>query len=118
MNILRIRDVAEVNSPVHGLHNGVDRQPIVLPQMSTGRQRLELLDRACRMSDAPTHQHVGLHPAPLGDLGQSGDIKGFENRHLRHPSRFPQLESISARRVFRVDFLFHSACNNLENYMV
>ncbi len=88
MNVFRKGNIAEVDCTVHGLHNGVDRQTIVLPQMSTGRQRIELLDRACRMSDAPAHQHVSLHPAPLGDLDQSGDIEGFENGHLRHPSRF------------------------------
>ena len=107
MNILRKGNIAEANGAVRCLHNGVDRQTIVQPQMSAGRQRIELLDRACRMSDAPAYQHIGLHPAPLGDLNQSGDIEGLENGHLRHPSRFPQLESKSARRVFGVDFVFH-----------
>jgi len=108
MNILRIRNIAEVGAAVRYLHNGVDCQPIVQPQMSTGRQRIELLDRACRLSDAPAHQHIGLHPAPFGDLDQSSDIEGFENRHFRHPSRLPQLESESARRVLRVYFVFHN----------
>ena len=34
VNILRIGNVAKVGSTVHGLHDGVDRQTIVLPQMS------------------------------------------------------------------------------------
>ena len=107
VNILRIRNIAEVGGTIRCLYNGVDRQTIVLPQMSTGRQRIEFLDTACCLSDAPAHQHVGLHSALFGDLNQSGDIECFENRHLRHSSRLPQLESKSARRVLGVNFLFH-----------
>ena len=62
------------------------------------------------LSDAPAHQHIGLHPAPFGDLDQSGDIEGLENGHLRHSSRLPQLKSESARRVFRVNLFLHCCC--------
>ena len=88
-DILREGYVAEMGLALGGHHDGVDRQAVVLPQMSTGRQGVELGDGACRMADAPTHQHVVLQSSSPARLDKPADIESLGDGHFRHRGIFP-----------------------------
>ena len=88
-DVLREGYVAEMGFALGGHHDGVYRQAVVLPQVSTGKQGVELGDRACRMADAPTHQHVGLQPSSPAQRDKPADMEGLGDGHFRHRGIFP-----------------------------
>ena len=89
VDILREGYVAEMGLALGGHHDGVDCQAVVLPQVSTGRQGVELGDGTCRVADAPTHQHIGLQPSSLARLDKPADIEGLGDGHFRHSGILP-----------------------------
>ena len=88
-DILREGYVAEMGLALGGHHDGVDRQAVVLPQVSAGRQGVELGDGACCMADAPTHQHVGLQPSSPACFDKPADIESLGDGHFRHRGILP-----------------------------
>ena len=98
LDVLREGYVAEMGLALGGHHDGVDRQAVVPPQASAGRQGVELGDGACRVADAPTHQHVGLQPFSPTRLDKPADIEGLGDGHFRHRGILPELKCPSTQR--------------------
>ena len=102
--VLRPVDVAGADlTPTVG-DNSVHGDGVILHQLPSDRQHVELLDAAGRPSDTPAHQHIQLQPFPPAEPDEPRHIHCLYQRDHRHRRVHPQPERLGPCRFFGVDF--------------
>ena len=78
------RNIARIDAAFAILHNHIDGKLVVMEQLFSYWQRVELLYFAGGLADAPAHQHVEFHVSSLTDFHQSRHIERLDERYHRY----------------------------------
>ena len=100
-------DVEEVETSLAVSHDAVDGKLVVVEQLATLRQHIELVNLAGCLTNAPAHQHCELHAGSFADLQQTADIKRLHQRDHRHGGFHPEAECLGPTTFLGIYFLFH-----------
>lgn len=92
---------ADLACPV--FYDGIHRDRIVFQKFMSDGEQVKLFDPACRLSDAPAHEHIEFKAAPAGVPHKRCDIERFEKSHHRVRCAHPKVECRRAGRAFRVN---------------
>ena len=91
-HVLRPGDVAGTHLTPAVRDNSVHGDGVILHQLPSDRQHVELLDAAGRPSDTPAHQHIQLQPFPPAEPDEPRHIHCLYQRDHRHRRVHPQPE--------------------------
>ena len=107
LDIVGVGDVTVADTSFLVIHDDIDAESVIAVQPVFVHQQVELVDLTGSPSDAPTQEHIKLHPSASAHLSQARHVEGLADRHHRLWRLRPKRKSLCSCRILRVNQLSH-----------